>query len=275
MKRISILLLGIIFLLFLQSCRKNISIDLNPNVNVSNDVIISISSYTTVFNLLIKARLDTSLAKYGLTLIDSAYVTYDSLKMEYYFNFCSKKSPDSVRRNGRIAVLVSGDILQEGSYATVFFQSYCEDNGMVEGIDSIANEGVNVFGQLVFSDNITHGSIVKDCGGGTIRVNMTCKYKTPASLLVPGNDILFLAEGTISGLSSKGHTFSASIHDTLKDSFSCPWIKAGTIDVHIPEAEIPDGYIDFVAGDGCSDVIWYYYNTSEFKVWKNQFYLKN
>lgn len=275
MKKISILSLGIILLFFLYSCKKNTSLDLNPNVNVANDVIISISSYTAVFNLLIKARLDTSLAKHGYASIDSANITYDSLKMEYDFDFDLAISPDSIKRSGRIAVLVSGDILQKGSYARVFFQSYYEDNGLVKGIDSITNEGVNAFSQVVFSDNISHGSINKAVGGGTINVDITVKYKTLTSSLVSGKDILFLVQGNISGLSSKGHTFSASIRDTLQDSFSCPWIKGGIIDVHVPEVEIPDGYIDFMAGDGCSDVIWYYFNDSEFKVRKNQFYLKN
>lgn len=275
MKKISIFLLGIILLFFLQSCRKNKSIDLNPNVNVANDVILSISTYSAVFNLLIKARLDTSLAKYGHALIDSSYVTYDSSKMEYDFVFYSVISPDSVQRSGWIKVLVSGDILQKGSSARVFFQSYYEDYERVDGVDSIANEGVNAFGQVVFTDHISHGSINKAVGGGTIKVDITSKYKTLTSSLVSGKDILFLVQGNISGLSSKGYTFSASIRDTLQDIFSCPWIKGGIIDVHVPEAEIPDGYIDFIAGDGCSDEIWYYFNTSEFKVWKNKFYLKN
>ena len=96
-----------------------------------------------------------------------------------------------------------------------------------------------------------------------------------SSSLVSGNDILFLVQGNISGLSSKGYTFSASIRDTLQDSFRCPWFKGGIIDVHVSDAEIGEGYIDFVTGDGCSDVIWYYFNTSEFKVWKNQYYLRN
>jgi hypothetical protein len=275
MKKISILLLGIILLFLFQSCKKNKSYDLGPNVNTSNDVILSLSSYTAIFNLLIKARLDTSLAKHGYASIDSANITYDSLKMEYDFDFDLAISPDCIKRSGRIAVLVSGDILQKGSYARALFQSYYEDNGKVDGIDSIVNEGINAFGQVVFSVIFSHGTINKAFGGGTINVEINGKYKTLSSSLVSGNDILFLVQGNISGLSSKGYTFSASIRDTLQDSFSCPWIKGGIIDVHVPEAEIPDGYIDFVTGDGCSDVIWYYFNTSEFNVRKNKFYLKN
>jgi len=275
MKKISIFLLGVILLLFLQFCRKNNSVDLNPNVNVANDVIHSISSYSVVFNLLIKARLDSSLTKYGHAYIDSSYITYDSSKMEYDFNFYSVISPDSIQRSGWIEVLVSGDLLQKGSYARVHFKSYYEDYGKVDGLDSIVNEGVNASGQLVFSVNLSHGSINKAIGGGTISVGMNCEYKTSSSSLFSGQDILFLVQGNISGHSSKGYTFSASIRDTLQDSFSCPWIKGGIFDVKIPDAEIQDGYIDFVFGDGCSDVIWYYFSTSDFKVWNNKIYLKN
>jgi hypothetical protein len=170
---------------------------------------------------------------------------------------------------------MSGDILQKGSYARVLFQSYYEDYGKVKGNDSIINEGANAFNQVVFSDYISDGTINKVIGNGTIAVNINATYKTLASSLVPGQDILFLAQGNISGISSKGHPFSASIRDTLQELFSCPWIKDGIIDVHVSDAEITDGYIDFLASDGCSDEIWYYFNDSGFKVRKNQYYLKN
>jgi hypothetical protein len=276
MKQLSILLISIILFFLVNSCKKkDTSYDLNPNVNSSNNVILSFSSYTTVFNLLIKARLDTSLAKHGYAMIDSAFTMYDSVNMEYDFYFRSAISPDSIQRSGQIAVFVSGDILQKGSYAKAVFQSYCQDLGKVDGIDSISNEGVNAFSQVVFSDNISHGSINEVLSGGTLTVDINSTYRALSSSLVSGKDILFLLQGNISGLSSKGHTFSGSIRDTLQDSFSCPWIKGGIIDVHVSDAEIPDGYIDFVNSDGCSDVIWYYFNGSEFKIRMNKFYLRN
>jgi hypothetical protein len=169
----------------------------------------------------------------------------------------------------------SGDILQKGACAKVFFQTYYEDYGKVEGIDSITNDGVNAFSQVVFSDHISQGTIDKFLGDGTITADINCTYKTIASSLVSAQNILFLVQGNLSGISSKGHTFSATIRDTLLDSFNCPWIKGGLIDVHVADAEVPDGYIDFVCTDGCSDEIWYYFNDCSFKIRKNQFYLKH
>jgi hypothetical protein len=275
MKKITAILLGGILFFASASCRKNKSLDLNPDVNVSNDVILSVSSYTNIFNLLIKARLDPLLASQGFSFIDSAYTTYDPVKREYDFSFNSLISPDSVRRSGQITVLVSGDMLQKDSYAKVYFQNYYEDYGRVGGTDSITNLGVNNSGQMVFSDIVSDGFMEKVVGGGTIKVKMTNTCKTMASSLIPGGNVLFYIRGNSSGVSSKGYAFSASVRDSLQDSFSCPWIKGGVIDVQVPDGQVTEGYIDFVSGDGCSDVIWYYFDTSKFKVYKNQFFLKN
>jgi hypothetical protein len=275
MKKIPILVTTVLLAFLFSSCKKNTSYDLGPNVNASNDVILSLSSCTAVFNLLIKARLDTALALHGHTVIDGVFVTFDSTNNQFDLDFGSSISPDSVSRSGRIVVHTSGDMLQKGSYAKVFFQSYYEDYGKINGADSIRNEGVNTFNQVVFSDCVLNGTYDKVVGGGTITVNANITYKTVASSLVSGQDILFLVKGNISGISSKGHPFSASIRDTLLDSFSCPWIKGGIVDLHVSDAEIPDGTIDFVSDDGCSDYIWYYVDDSSFKVKKNQFGLRN
>jgi len=275
MRNISILFTCLILLCSFSSCRKNNAYDLKSNVNVSNDVILSVSSFTTIFNLLIKARLDPSLALNGYTRIDGANITYDSVKREYDFGFGITLSPDSVQRTGKIKVVVTGDLLQKGSYAKVSFQNYYEDYGKVDGIDSIANEGVNAFSQIVFSVIGSQDTINKVYGGGFITYKMDCKYDALASSLISGGDILFLLRGSISGISSKGYDFSASIRDTLQDAFSCPWIKKGIIDVHLPDAQVTDGYIDFGSTNVCSDMIWYYFEGCAFKVIKNKFFLKN
>jgi hypothetical protein len=174
-----------------------------------------------------------------------------------------------------IRIRVTGNLFQNGSYAKAYFENYFEDFGKVDGIDSIVNEGVNSMNQMVFSIHVSKGSIDKVYGGGTISVDMNCTSKVPVSSISNGADIVFLVKGKISGLSSKGHAFIGSIRDTLQDSFSCPWIKDGIIDMHIPDSQKQDGYIDFVGNDGCSNVIWYYYHDSSFKVYKNKNWLKN
>ena len=269
------LYLFILLLLFI-SCKKvtNTHTDLNPNVNSSNDVILSLSSYTTLFNRIIKARLDTSLAHSGNAFFDGAIVTYDSTLNEYIFAF-GPACPDSVLRSGEISVKVTGDLLQKGAYAKAYFGNYYEDYGKVNGADSITNLGINNEGQMVFSMNVSRGTINKNYGGGTISVEINSTFKGVVSSLTSGSDLVFLLSGNISGISSKGHGFTGVIRKTLQDSFNCPWITAGIIDMNVPESEIPDGYIDFVSADGCSDVIWYYFNNSSFMVHKNKNFLKN
>jgi hypothetical protein len=211
----------------------------------------------------------------GHTAIDGAYVSFDSAKMQYHFSFYGAVSPDSVTRTGDIRVKVTGDILQPGSSAAVIFDNYYEDRGLVSGNDSITNEGINSQSQMVFLNKISNGYIFKYYGSGAILVNLSNKYETSPSSLVTGQDILFLVSGSIAGQSSASYDFSASIRGTLEDAFSCPWIRSGIIDMQVPAAEVPDGYIDFVAGDGCSDTLYYTFNESVFKVLKKALWLKN
>jgi hypothetical protein len=271
----SVLPFVFISLLVVPSCKKNTSIDMHANVNVANDVIIAVSSYTTIFNLLVKARLDSSVAGNGLASIDGAVISYNSINKEYDMTFGSSSSPDSISRSGRIVIRMSGDLLSKGSYGKVYFDHYFEDSGRVSGSDSISNDGVNTSGQMVFSETVSKDTIVKVLGNGAIKFDIHATYKILASDLLIGNNIQFLLGGTLSGISSKGCAFSASVKDTLIDSFSCPWMKEGIIDVSVPSAEITSGYIEFVSKEVCSDVIWYYFGDAAFKVRKNKFYLKN
>ena len=275
MKKLYLLLILIIVAGINQSCRKNTAANLSSDVNVSNDAVLSISSYTSIFNLLIKARLNSSLTSRGYAFIDGANVTYNSGIPEYDFGFGSQLSPDSIQRTGWIKIIMSGDILLQGSFANVSFHNYYEDYGMVNGTDSIVNEGTNALNQMVFHNYILQGNIDKGMGDGILTVNLNEKLKIPASSLVQGHEILFLIQGTISGKSSKGYTFSATTRDTLLNSLSCPWINGGIIDVNIPDVQVPGGYIEFGKTKGCSDIIWYYFENSAFRVKKNKYYLSN
>jgi hypothetical protein len=276
MKKIPPFLYLFILLLLFISCKKvtNTHTNLKANVNASNDMILSVSSYTTIFNRIIKARLDTSLAHSGNAFFDGAIVTYDSTLNEYLFAF-GPACPDSVLRSGSIRVRVTGDLLQKGACAKAYFENYYEDSGKIDGSDSITNMGINSEGLMVFSMNITRGTINKVYGGGTISVEINSTFKGVVSSLISGSDLVFLLSGNISGISSKGHGFSGVIRRTLQDSFNCPWITSGVIDMNVPESEMPNGYIDFISGDGCSDLIWYYFSNSSFMVHKNKNFLKN
>ena len=275
MKRFLFFLLGILIFFIFHSCKKNQSFQLAPNVNVQDDIVIAQSAYTWAFNLLIKARLDTALSSTGHSVIDSAVATFQPADQKYSFDYYSVKCCDSVVRRGKIEVEYTGDVLQKGSSCNIFFQNYYEDDDPVSGIDSIVNEGVNSANQMVFKNYITNGLISKYLGGGVISYSAVNHYKAALSSLIPGQDILFLISGNSSGRSSKGYAFTASIQDTLLDSFSCQWIRGGVVRVHVPDVDVTDGTLDFREEDGCSDTIYYNVNGIVIKVLKNKDWLKN
>lgn len=248
---------------------------MGPNVNVSNDIVIAQSSYTWAFNLLIKARLDPVLTATGYSVIDNANVTFDAAAGEYYFDYFTVKCSDSVVRTGRIHAKLTGDLLQQGSFCHIFFQNYSEDYQAINGNDSIYNKGVNASNLMVFDDVISNGLISIYPGNGAITFNAVNQFKTNSTSLAGGQDILFLITGSSSGLSSGNYAFTASVRDSLLDSFSCPWIKGGIIDVHVPGVDVTDCTIDFIAGDGCSQLLYYYINGILIKLLKNKDYLKN
>jgi hypothetical protein len=172
-------------------------------------------------------------------------------------------------------VNLSGDILQPGTSASVIFDYYYEDHGMVTANDSIVNEGINPQGQMVFLNTVRYGYMFKYYGPGAILANLTNRYKVDAASLTGSQNIVFLVSGAVSGSSSRGYEFNATIRGTLQDSFNCPWIEGGIIDVEVPAAEVPSGYIDFATGDGCSDTLYYTFSESLFKVLKKKLWLKN
>jgi hypothetical protein len=274
MKQMSSLLALLFLLGCFSSCKKNTTVDLNPNVNCANDVILSVSTFSNLFNLLIKSRLDSTISSTGTGMVDGVPVSYNLALKEYTLFFNGSVFPDSVIRSGVIRMKATDDVLQAGSVITLTFQSYYEDYAPVEAIDTIVNMGINTDGKLEFYNHVTLASIGQYVYGGTIRVGLH-QYFIADGLLTPGRDITFYLKGTMSGMSSKGYAFSATIRDSLEDALSCPWIRSGIIDVYVPDSQVTQGYIDFVASDGCSDIIWYYFGESSFKVRKNMYSLAN
>lgn len=255
------------------SCQKDREYNLSPSVNVANDVVLSGQAFTHPFRMVLKAVNDPVLAVNFVDTIDKALVTWDTAENKYKFVYFSVLCPDSVVRYGSFEAYLSGPIGDPGTLIRIFFPNYLEDSHLIDGWDSIVNDGPDQQGRLVFANYILNGLIHKD--SLIIRWDATYRYLVDPAMLAPGADVTYCIRGEAEGISSKGYPFSATIRDSLVTTFSCPWILSGTIDLLIPVADIQTGTIDYLPGDGCTNRIKYDFEGNIYYIRQNHEYLGN
>ena len=275
MKIKSLLLLISVLTAIFTSCKKNKSYDLNPDINVADDVVLSECAYQYVFFMIAKAVMDPVVQQSHQAWIDSGQITFYPAENKYLFSFSGKLSADSVRRNGKFEAVLSGNFFEPETVTNVSFSAYFEDYQQIEGKDSIVNNGILAGNRMAFSNYIS-GRIIKGPDQSTVVYWESLKhYTSPVIVITPGNELVFYASGTGSGKSSKGYSFTESVTDSLVFMSGCPWILSGMISLSIPDIEIPTGTISFIPDDGCSDKMIYDFEGNLFYYRKTQEFLKN
>jgi hypothetical protein len=250
----------------LDACKKSTLADLNPQLNVANDIIIGERPLLNAFTMLLRAATDTSLQLTHGAMIQNAWVTYNPGQMQYTFKYFGTVSPDGVLRSGRMDASLTGDFFTTGTTVKITFLGYAEDGMLVEGSDSIFCTG-HVSGEILY---LNRGvlTILKDTIG-TIHSGLSLAYSIPWYAPMGYGQALVRMAGSDSGTSSKGFTYGSAVKDTLIFAMDCPWIISGTIGFTVKEAPQPAGLIQFVSGEGCSNRVNYIFGETVYQ-WRMQ-----
>ncbi len=246
------------------ACKKATQADLNPNLNVANDILISERPLINSFTMLLRATTDTLLQLTHDGMIQNAWVTYNPGQMQYSFKYFGTASPDGVVRSGRIDAALTGDFFAAGTSVKFTFQGYTEDGMPISGIDSLLCTD-HQSGLAVYRNSAVL-TIIKDTIG-TIHAQIDLKYRIPLYAPMGYENAVVQIEGSDSGTSSKGYSYLSSVSDTLSAPMNCPWICSGSIGLTIPGAPQPTGVIVFVSGQGCSDRVDYQFGETVYQ-WK-------
>ncbi len=275
MKKLHRLFLFLSILVVMISCHKNTEVDLKPNINVANDVVIAECAFKYIFNMIVKAQTDAALKANHVARIDSAQVTYNTNEDEFVFEYSGKMCQDSARRSGKFEAEFDSSFLRPGSATMVLFDNYYDGTDLINGMDSIVYNGITSGNRMVFTNYVKNGMILKGLtNNAMITWSSENQFITNANSFTQPGDIIFLVGGTCAGISSKGYRFSASL-DSLTDNINCPWILDGIIHLVIPDAGITTGTVDFITNDGCNNKMKYTFEENTFYLWKNSQYLKN
>lgn len=238
-------------------CKKNTTIDLRPNLNAANDNVILHRAFIHVFDMMLKASLDSALHVDLHALIDSATVTYDPQLNRYNFSYQGNKCSDSVVRFGSFEVVPDTGFFISGAKAPVSFLSYFEDGHHIASGDTICNNGLVSGGKIHYQSVIFDALIAKD-SVGNIRWNGVLNHLVDPSIVQQGvAGAVILVDGTGSGITSRGFGFTSTIQQPIKDLLDCPWLRAGIIGVSISGAEVTDGTVSYRPEMSCNDSVRY------------------
>lgn len=260
----------------LMSCRKNESIDLNPNLNTANDLIIAQRPVAFAFRMLVRAIHDEELQQSYHSSFDGASVLLNPQTNTYCFYFLNETGPDSVLRYGRVDMTLSGDFYTTGTTISITFVDYAEDGMSVTGDDSLVNAGMTN-DSLLFVNTVKEGIVHKDTMG-VIRFSSRLEYRVPVS--APGYPLqsLIMLTGTTEGISSKGHSFSADVKTPVAFpvyTSRCAWPRQGKIMVVVPDGEIMNSDIRFPALTSCNDSVYYDFGSTTYQWRMKASYLKH
>lgn len=256
-KIVRFVILALTFIIFIVvsgffSCKKNKEINLNPNVDAANDVVMAESNLRFVFDLLLKAEKDSLLWKTGNSQIDSSSVLADTLTRMLYFDFSSIECPDSIVRTGRIMVSYQGRLFHKGYHSVVTFVNYVVDINPYSGTYTLNNRGLNDKKAWEVSVDCPDGAILKMVDGASTTYTCQSMFVFDSVSALTNSSFSWYMIGELTGRGWTGYPVSATIPDSLIASMTCPWIVSGKINMTVSGAEITDGYIDFIDDGKCN-----------------------
>lgn len=270
-----LLIPAVLFVILFNSCKKDHSSDLKPNLNVADNIVIAEEAYNHIALMTIRSLADPLLKTQGHISLDSGYVIYDSVENKMYMYYFNKLSQDSIARQGTVEVQMYGNILLKGSYAGVRFTNYSCDMNIVTGNDSLVNAGTGPDGKMIFVNFITEG-VITQLTNFSILWQSSNRFKVDPSVFIncPGNYFVLIS-GDATGTSTKGYAFTAAISDSLIYKSECPWLAGDKINMGIPGMDIPTGQIRFNTVNSCSDDMEYDFEGNIYYTRMNILYLKH
>jgi hypothetical protein len=142
---------------------------------------------------------------------------------------------DGRYRRGKVMIVKNGAYADSGSFHTITFDNYYQNDNKIEGTKKVTNRGKNSLGQPYF-DVVVNGTVTKTDGtvlttSWTRVRTWTAGYNTP----INWTDDVYSIKGT-GTISRTGGTATVNIPDTapLIVALNCRWIQAGKIVYTLP-----------------------------------------
>jgi len=254
MKR-NLLLLGIVALVALTSCRKNKDFD-QKELNPAKDMSAIDNSFEEVYAMIDKvARTEPGIRDYGfpecVTVLVDTVSNPKSITIDCGETNCTFSN--GVNRRGKILVTFTGRYRDEGTVITVTLENYHVNDYYLQGTKTVTNLGYNDEGNLTYSVEIAGAQLTAPDNSwtSTWQSSRLREWIAGENTIWNPFDDVYAITGSGSGVSRNGATFDVNITNELIVKIGCRWIVQGNVAVTRPTAE--DFTVNFGSGN-CDNV---------------------
>jgi hypothetical protein len=237
LRKNSMMLIAALLLTIVVGCKKD---DQDQDYSAGQENAIAENVYNDVANIIDDAYQSKSDAKgtSGLIIIGAcATITLDTIAFPRTLTVDFGTTPclcqDGRYRSGKIIAHFTGPYRSAGTVITITFDDYSVNDYLVNGTKTITNMGLNTNGNPYFKIDVT-GTIQKPNNGGTISWNSTRtrEWIEGQSTLTMADDV-YLINGSGSGVTAAGTTYTISITDPLRKEIGCKHFVSGIFELDI------------------------------------------
>lgn len=251
----NLLLIGMVTLVALSSCRKNKDFD-QKELNPAKDMSAIDNSFEEIYAMIDKvARAEPGIRDYGfpecVTVLVDTVSNPKSITIDCGETNCT--FTNGVNRRGKIVVTFTGRYRDEGTVIAITLQNYFVNDHKLEGTKTVTNLGYNDAGNLAFSVEISGAQLTAPDNSWT-----SSWYSSRVREWTQGEetiwnpfDDVYSITGSGYGVTRTGQNYTAEIQSPLIVKIGCRWIVQGNIEVLRPGAE--NFSVDFGNGN-CDNV---------------------
>jgi hypothetical protein len=271
MKNLMILVVMLVSLLWLPSCdNESKEVDFNPNISATKDYIQAEDAVMEIVNSFFKGINDSLVVNYGYGFIDVCDVSYhpSGNYIDFGYGPVDRLCQDGKVRRGLFSATFTGQLFNDWTLAEIETDSLFVDDLLIEATMEIGKLGLNENNLPEFSLKVTSTNIMlpdsTKVNGVRITTDYTMVWAEGSNTVTIHEDDLYLITGTAAGFSTGGIEFSTVVQDSLYDYVDCFWISRGIDRITVPSAKFPTGDIDYIAEDGCNNIINFYFDDNLF-----------
>lgn len=178
------------------------------------------------------------------------------------FGSVNEMCNDGNYRRGKVVIVTTGWYRDSGTVITVTPDNYYVNDNLIEGMESLTNNGHNTAGNLNY-DYFVDGTVTTTDGIIYFHSERNNEWIQGESTILNPWDDVYLVTGSANGTNAEGEDYTMTITSPLRVQVGCHWVTAGILVIQSGNYQL---IVDY--GDGnCDGLVTVTYNGTDYQIY--------